>query len=94
MRKAEIVGRGPGGEPVIDGATVFRVMDSEGAPLWAIRDYMRSKGWAFDTLGFVKAAVDSGNYTREKIVAKIREDLMDDAPEIRDEVLRRLAVNG
>jgi len=48
--------------PLMDGADVFRLMDSEGLPLDVIQDLLAEKGMGFNVVGFARAALASGNY--------------------------------
>lgn len=57
--------------PLLDGAEVFRLMDSGGLPLDVQSDLMAERGLAFDVVGFARAALKSGNFTREKVIERL-----------------------
>lgn len=48
--------------PVMSGDVIFKFLDSYGLPLDIMLLELESKGLAFDVLGFIKAAKNSGNY--------------------------------
>ena len=74
-QSVSIVGHGPDGTPVVDGATVFRWRDTYGMGLDVIADALRARGLAFDVPGFVRAALAGGWKT-----AMIERTLLEDAP--------------
>ena len=56
-------GRSKDGEvwPVLDGKTIFRLMDSRGIPLDIIEEILEKEKCAFDILGFCRAVLSSPN---------------------------------
>lgn len=52
---------------VLNGKIVFSMVDSMGIPLDIIMICLEKEGFAFDLLGFLQAAKDSKNYTKEKL---------------------------
>ena len=60
---------------ILAGDKVFHLMDTHGVPLVVINDILREKGLAFNVVEFIEAALRSGNYTFEKIKARLLEDI-------------------
>ena len=76
-------------ERVLDGGDVFRLADTHGVPLPVQQAMMEDRGWAFDVLGFCRAAAASGNWPAEHTFAQLREHGF---PSADAEELCRLAV--
>jgi alanyl-tRNA synthetase len=53
--------------PVIKGEVAFFLMDSQGLPFDILLDVLKEHGYAFDFVGFAKAAKQSKNFTRERL---------------------------
>lgn len=59
---------------MLPGREVFRLMDTHGVPLEVLRDWMVDAGFThLDAVGFGQAALDSGNYTVETLLVRLRE---------------------
>ena len=56
---------------IVSGEDIFNLTDSHGLPLDTIQDLLAEKGWAMDVVGFARAALASGNYTPERLIAKL-----------------------
>ena len=72
---------------IIDGETVYLLMDSKGLPLEIITLCLREKGMGFDVVQFVKTALASKNFTYNKIKRRLVEAML---PEDRDEFVKEL----
>lgn len=61
------------GQPrlLLDGYTIFKLMDTYGLPLDLINDLLREKNVAFNAVEFVAAALASKNFTCDAIKKKI-----------------------
>ena len=64
--------------PVMDGAEVFKLMDSIGLPLDIIRDLLEENKMAFDVRGFIIAARNSKNFTQERLTMLLTRDVAND----------------
>lgn len=62
-----IVGADQAGRPVISGAFVFRLRDTYGMPLEGIVDEFRRRDLGWDVPGYLRAALASGNFTRDRL---------------------------
>ncbi len=69
--KAEIVGNGPDGEPIVSGHFIFWLMDSKGLPLEIQVEILKEKGWGFSVLEFIEAAILSKNWSPVKLENKL-----------------------
>ena len=69
--KPNIVGYA-NGNPILSGEWVFFIMDSTGMPLDFILDMLREQDTGFDVIGFLRAAIQSGNFTLEKAVKRLK----------------------
>ena len=79
---AEIIGKTVDGKSVINGAFVFKLMDTRGLPLEIITDGLRERNMVFDVAGFVEAADRSGNYKPGVLKERLKEVLPGDAVDI------------
>jgi alanyl-tRNA synthetase len=57
----------------VHGEDIFRLMDSRGLPLELLVETFRKKGIRINIDQLIDAALASGNYTAEKIKARIME---------------------
>lgn len=77
LLKPKVVGVGEDAagarRPVLDGGSVFKLMDQEGLPLPVLQMFMEERRLAFDVLGFCRAAKASGNYSPGKVGAILLE---------------------
>jgi alanyl-tRNA synthetase len=53
---------------VIDGAAVFRLMDTHGVPFEVIQEELRHRQLAFDVFAFCEAAANSRNWKPSRLV--------------------------
>ena len=67
-KRLKVLRTTPGGLSILDGADVFRFIDTYGLPLEEV--FQRG---VFDFPSFIKAAAKSGNWRREKLEAVVRE---------------------
>lgn len=84
----EIVGQGPGGEPIVAGSWVFRMHDTHGYPLDLTLLDLKERGWGFDVCGYVEAARAAG-WSDAKIRAHLTEShqMPPEAERLLDELL-------
>jgi alanyl-tRNA synthetase len=68
-----IAGYSEAGTPVVSGATVFQWRDTYGIPFETIQMALRQRGMAMDVLGYIEAALTSGNFTH----ATLRRDFLE-----------------
>lgn len=64
---------------------VFSLMDAHGLPLDTIQDLLAERGMAFNVQAFCQAAIQSGNYTADSILERLRQCAPAGVP---DELLR------
>jgi len=80
-------------KPVMEGAAVFRLMDTHGMPLGEIVETLRVERVGFDLEGFIIAARDSGNYTEYRVSMLLGQEapegLVHSLPFIVEKVWRR-----
>jgi alanyl-tRNA synthetase len=55
----------------VHGQDIFRLMDSQGVPLELIAERLHSRGLAFNVNQFIAAALESKNYTYQRIRSKL-----------------------
>ena len=65
--------------PVMDGAWVFSLMDTQGLPWDFIQHELRLRRWAFDAVGFIQAAWKSGNFSKRRIAALVEREANEQA---------------
>ncbi|MCJ7828549.1 MAG: hypothetical protein MUP81_02280 [Dehalococcoidia bacterium] len=58
---------------MIDGAEIFKLMDTHGLPLEIITELLREKGEAFDVVQFIEAGLFSHNFTYPKLRTRLIE---------------------
>jgi alanyl-tRNA synthetase len=56
---------------IVDGAQIFKLVDSYGLPLEVITDRLREKGMGFNVVEFIQAALDSKNFTYKTIKPRL-----------------------
>lgn len=54
---------------LLDGGSIFKLMDSHGMPFDLINDMMRERGLAVDFPAFLRAAHGSKNYSKKRILS-------------------------
>jgi alanyl-tRNA synthetase len=75
------IGRGPNGEPIVNGAEVFKLTDTVGYPLELVTLSLRERGLGFDVPGFMRAARLAG-WSQKRTLARILEGAPPAAHEI------------
>ena len=73
-----------GGDSIVSGKTIFFIMDSKGASLDFITEYLRDRGVGFNVVEFVDAALESKNFTYETIKKRLVNSMVFDE-EVRKE---------
>lgn len=63
---------------IVDGAIIFKIMDTHGTPLEIINEMLRAEGAGFSVIQFVEAALASKNYTYETIKRRLLADFVGD----------------
>lgn len=61
---------------MLSGREIFKLMDTHGLPLEIINEILRERGEAFNVVEFVDAAIESKNFTYEKIRGKLIEAML------------------
>lgn len=69
--KLTIQGKSTDGKVVWNGASIFWMMDSQGMPLEVIVTLLRRRGEGFDVKGFIEVALQSKNFTPERIRSRL-----------------------
>jgi len=60
------------GKRILSGEWIFFMVDTKGMPLDFIMDMLREQDAGFDVTGFLKAAIQSGNFTLEKAIKRLK----------------------
>lgn len=59
---------------ILSGEFIFKMMDTHGMSLDIINEILRIKGFAFDISGFILAAKQSKNYSKERLKVIIKDN--------------------
>lgn len=72
---------------VLNGKTVFKLVDTYGVFMEVIHEVLRRRGMAFDVCSFIDCALASKNFKPKTIKAKLLEGCL---PQYRDEIAEQI----